>query len=219
MTQSIYEDEKSVVKECFVKLKTINNKVLYPKSYAKVINRLGLMLEYDLMIFQKSVECTRVENEVVAISISPSSLRNQIFLAKAKELLGDNSKRTNKVMLILSESEYYAHTERYNSILKSLRNLGILIAIDRLGTLNTSFLYLRDLEIDVVRFDPLYTKELKSPQYKSIIEGFNVIAHNRGVKTWLRMIEDEDTKVMAQELQVDYLQGKHIAPLEKIYEN
>ncbi len=219
MTQDVAEDENVAIKECFIKLKTPDGKVLHPKSYAKVVNRLGLMLEYDLMIFQKSIECRKIDNEIVAISISPSSLRNQIFLAKAKELLSDNAHAKNKIMLILVEREYYSHTDRYNFILKSLRNMGVLIAIDKLGSLNTSFLYLRELDIDIVRFDPIYTKELKNQKYRTIIDGFNLMAHSNGVKTWMRMIEDEESKILVKKAGVNYLQGKYIAKLEKIYES
>ncbi len=219
MTQDVVEDENIVIKECFVKLKTPDGKILHPKSYVKVINRLGLMLEYDVMIFQKSIECNKTDNKLFAISVSPSSLRNQTFLTKAKEIVSNNSLAKNRVMLILAEAEYYSHIDRYNSILKSLRNMGILIAIDKLGSLNASFLYLRELDIDAVRFDQMYTKKLSNQKYRSVIEGFNLMAHSNGVKTWVRMIEDEEHKLLAKNVGADYLQGKHIAPLEKIYES
>jgi len=95
----------------------------------------------------------------------------------------------------------------------------VSIAIDRLGAIHTSFLYLRDLDIDVVRFDSFYTKDIEKNSNKSIIDGFNLMAHKKGVKTWIKMIENEDIKQEAKKLKVDYLQGKYLAPLEKFYDN
>ncbi|MCD6433480.1 MAG: GGDEF domain-containing protein [Sulfurimonas sp.] len=211
-TQSIFEGNKSTFNECFIKLKTQEGKMLYPKRYMKVINRLGLTADFDLMIIEKSViKCNPFGNEIFAISISPTSLRNAAFLVKLKEFLNSNQGIKNRIMFILCEVEYYSHIERYNNTLKSLRDMGVLIAIDRVGAIHTSFLYLRDLNIDVVRFDSYYTKDIKN---RNIIDGFNLMAHQKGVKTWIKMIENEDVKKFAQEIGIDYLQGKYISPLK-----
>ena len=211
-TQSIFENNKSVMKECFVKLKSSSGKILFPKSYMKVINRLGLMVDFDLMIIEKSIkDCPRSSDEIFAISVSPTSLRNTHFLVKLKEFINNNPNIKNKIMFILSEREYYSQINRYNNILKTLRDMGILITIDRLGSIHTSFLYLRDLDIDAVRFDSYYAKDIKN---RNIVDGFNLMAHKKGIKTWIKKIENEKIKEFAQEIGVDYLQGKYLAPLE-----
>ena len=210
-TQNIFENDKSVMVECFIRLKSSDGKILFPKSYMKVINRLGLMMEFDLMIIEKSIKTFKDRSEVFAISISPTSLRNPHFFLKLKELLLNNTSIKNRMMFILSETEYYSQINRYNDTLKSLRDMGVLIAIDRVGGIHTSFLYLRDLDVDVVRFDSYYAKNIKN---KEIVDGFNFMAHKKGVKTWLKNIEDEDLKNFAQEIGIDYLQGKYFAPLK-----
>lgn len=216
-TQNVFELKKVVIKEYFIKLKTPQNKIIHQKNYIKVINRLGLMLDYDLMVLEESIIHSTSHEEIIAISISPISLRNYKFIIKVKELL--QKYRDTKIMFILCESEYYSYINKYNAILKKLRDLGILIAIDRFGSLHTSFLYLRELDIDVIRFDSFYIKEKKISNYNSIIEGFNFMAHKKNVKTWLKMVEDETIAKFAQEIEIDYLQGKYLAPLEKKYES
>ena len=211
-TQSVFQNNNIVIKECFIKLKSFDGKIIFPKNYMKVINRLGLMVDFDLMVLEKSIEnCLCFENQIFAISVSPTSLRNAHFLVKLKELLNNYQNIKNRIMFILNEREYYSQINRYNNTLRMLRDMGILITIDRLGSIHTSFLYLRDLDIDVVRFDSYYTKDIKN---KNIIDGFNLMAHEKGVKTWIKKIENEETKKFAQEIGVDYLQGKYLAPLE-----
>lgn len=220
MAQDVFENKKPMIKECIVKLKTPENKIIHQKSYMKVINRLRLMSEYDFMILEKNITQSAFSSEqILAQTISPTSLRNQNFLSKAKELISANPKAKNKIMFILAETEYYSHIDRYNLILKSLRDMGVLIAIDRLGSIHTSFLYLRDLKIDVVKFDSLYSKDIQRKDHKSIINGFTIMAHNKGVKTWVKMLENEESIKIAEELNIDYLQGNFLAPLEKNYES
>ncbi|DAB30486.1 MAG TPA: GGDEF domain-containing protein [Sulfurimonas sp. UBA12504] len=213
MTQIIFEKDKAVLKECFIKLQTSDGKMIYQKMYMKAISKLGLMLEYDLMVLEKII--SKIDNtieEILVFDISPRSLRNQIFLSKIKDLLEHYPFVKNKIMFMLYENEYYSNIEKYNTIIKSLKKMGILIGIDRLGSIHTSFLYLRDLNIDVVRFDSFYTKEIKN--YQEILAGFILTAHKKNVKTWIKLIEDEKDLKLAQNIGIEYLQGKYLAKLE-----
>jgi len=217
MTQDVLEGATLSFKECYVKLKTYSGKLLYQKSYTKIINKLGLGVEYDLMVLESILQSNKFDDEAVyALNISSTSLRNSKFLSSMQELL-KNSKL--KIMLILSEAEYYSHTSRYNNILNSLRKNGVLIAIDRLGSIHTSFLYLRELDIDVVRFDTYYSNLQKLEINRAIISGFNSMAHEKGVKTWFKNIEDDASLELVKELKIDYLEGKIVSSLEKVYES
>ena len=220
MAQSVYEDNKEVIREYFVKLKNTEDKVLHPKSYMKVVNKLGLRAQYDYLILEKAIlHCIDKSTNLISVTISPTSLRNHNFLVKTKNLLENNQHMKNRLVLMSSEIDYYPHIDRYNDILQSFRREGIKIAIDRLGALHSSFLYLRDLEIDIVRFDSYYTKDKHKDKNKNIIDGLNTMAHLSGVKTWLKMLESKDVLEFAQGLKIDYLQGKELAQLQKIYED
>ncbi|WP_457749699.1 EAL domain-containing protein [Sulfurimonas sp.] len=212
MSQAVFQEKSIAFRECYIKLKTQNNKIIHPKTYLKVINKLGLGVRFDLIVLEEILKnCTNKEN-IFAVNILPTSLRNDKFLAKTKELLKEYS--DTKIMFVLSEMQYYSYTSRYNSIIKSLKNLGVLIAIDRLGTIHTSFLYLRELDIDVVRFDTYYSKSEKLRQNHNIIEGFNHMAHEKGLKTWIKNIEDEESYTLVKEIGIDYVQGKYFSELQ-----
>ena len=219
-SQDVFQKDKSLIKECFVKLKTSDGKIIHQKTYMKAINKLGLILDFDLMILEKNIyNCRNTSTEIFAMSISPTSLRNPLFLDKVKELINNNIEIKNRIIFLFSEVEYYSNLDKFNSILKSLREWGVMVGVDRLGSIHTSFLYLRDLDIDIIRFDSYYTKEIESLRYSSIVEGFNVMAHNKGVKTWIKMLENENSALKAKEIKIDYLQGKYLAVVEKKYEN
>jgi len=216
MTQDIFELDKVAMKECSVKLKTDTGKIIHQKSYMKVLDKLRLMVDFDLMVLEENIkQCTSLNEEKFAISIAPTSLRNPYFITKVKELFSSNDNVKNKIVFILNEVEYYPRIQKYDSTIQILRDMGIEIAIDRLGSIHTSFLYLRDLDIDMVRFDGFYTKDNNEDKYKNIVEGFNIMAHKKGVKTWIKLVENEDVNNLSKELGIDYLQGKYLAKLEK----
>jgi len=216
MTQDIFDGDKSIIKECFVKLITSEEKIIHPKSYIKILDKFGLMVEFDLMVLEENIfKCNNSIDDKYVINISPSSLRNRTFISRAKKLINANKNIKDRLIFLLSEVEYYSQVQRYNDTLQSFRDMGILIAIDRLGAIHTSFLYLRDLDVDIVRFDSFYTKEIVNDKYRSIIDGFNTMAHEKGVKTWIKMVETQEIKEKAQELNIDYIQGRYLASVVK----
>ena len=201
--------------ECFVKLKGEDGKYIFPKSYIKVINKLGLGVDFDLTVLEFLVQnCTDTQG-TLALNIFPTSLRNDKFINRAKEILA--SKKISLVF-VLYEMEYYSHNKKFNAIMESFREYNVRFAIDRVGTIHTSFLYLRELDIDFIRFDTYYSKYEKMEKNKSVLDGFNLIAHEKGVKSWIKNIEDEQSYTLAKELGIDMIQGKYIAEMEKIFE-
>ena len=216
-TQSVFENESEFFKECFIKLKREDGSIIHQKNYIKVLDKMRLRSDYDLIVLEKIIKiCKRSEDSRFAIHVSATSLRNYSVLTKMKEIFEKNENVKNRIILIFNENEYYPRIDKFKAIVQQLRDLGVLMAIDRLGSLHTSFLYLRDLDVDIVRIDPYYTKESVDKAYRNILSGFSVMAHEKGVKTWIKLVEDESVALMAKELEIDYIQGKYIAPLEKI---
>ncbi|MDD2651984.1 MAG: GGDEF domain-containing protein [Sulfurimonas sp.] len=217
--QEVFEDEKATLKECFIKLNTTEQKILHQKDYMKILDKLRLMHEYDIIVLEEVIEiCKKSKDEKFALSIAPTSIRNPVVLTKIKELFQKNECVKGRIILLFSENEYFPKIEKFNSYLKQLKELGITIAVDRLGSIHTSFLYLRDLDIDMVRFDSFYSKKMDKNRYKNILSGFNTMAHEKGMKTWAKMIEDEESRELFKDVGVNYLQGRFLAPLEKIKE-
>jgi len=213
MSQDVYKDDRVIFHECFVKLKTAEGKIIYPKSYLKVINKLGLGIAFDLGVLERVLQSCKGEKKRFAINILPTSLRNEKFLSAAKELLKESDL---ELVFVLFEMEYYSHTSRYNAIIRELKRYGVLFAIDRVASIHTSFLYLRELDIDFIRFDTYYSNREKLQKNSSIIEGFNLIAHEKGIESWIKNVEDKETYNFAKALQIDYIQGKYLSNLEEI---
>ena len=201
--------------ECFIKLKGQDGKYIFPKSYIKVINKLGLGVDFDLMVLEFLVQkCTHKEG-VLALNIFPTSLRNDKFINRAKELLAH---KKLSFVFVLYEMEYYSNMKKFNAILESFKEYNVRFAIDRVGSIHSSFLYLRELDIDFIRFDTFYSKYEKMEKNRNILDGFNLIAHEKSVKSWIKNIEDEQSYTLAKEIGIDMIQGKYIAQVEKILE-
>lgn len=215
--QNVYENNEVIFKECIIKLQNQDTKLLHQKNYIKVLDKLRLMDEYDLVVLEKVIElCKKNNNSRYAISISPTSIRNTQTFTKIKELFNKNICAEGRIIFILDESEYYPKIDKFNSLIKQLRDMGILIALDRLGSIHTSFLYLKELNVDMIRLASFYSRDKNYNGYKNIISGFSVMAHQKGIKIWAKMVENKDILNSLKELDIDYVQGRYLSNIEGV---
>ena len=57
--QDVYSKDEILIKECFVKLKTVNGKIIHPKDCTKVLYKHRLMMQFDLIVLEKNIQLCR----------------------------------------------------------------------------------------------------------------------------------------------------------------
>lgn len=216
-SQTVFDKEKNeIFSELFVRIKTKTGRFIHQKKYIKVINKLGLTLKFDTMLFETVIEnIEKFQSEKIAFFINTTSLRSSEFFKKIEFLLKGKEKIAKRIVIIFSESEYYGKSQRFNTVLQAYRDLGLQLCIDRLGGLHSSFLYLRDLDVDMVRLDSAYTKEEYFASRKEIVQGCSFVLHAKGIKSWVKMIETNEQFELAKEVGADYIQGKYLSQLRE----
>ncbi len=220
MFQIVDEKESASMLEASVKLINDDGKIIHQNKFMPVIDRLGLRRTYDEMILEKVVKVSEnvPHNLILALSLSPSSVRNNSFLERALTLLSNNESARGRIMFVLSENDYYDYPKRYNELLQAYRRLGIFIAIDNFGAFKSSMAFLKDLKVDVLRFDNSYGKHIKEKEYQDIVKGLNVVAQGLGLRSWIRMIEDESEEKIVTALGIDFVQGNYLGKIASLEE-
>lgn len=193
-----------------VKLIDSEGRFIHQSRYVPVLNRLNKIrqLESDVLEHLASL-CGEADRNFI-MSVSPVTLRNSHFFEHALTLFERYPFARHKLTLLFEEKEYCHQLERFALQISHYRKAGYKIAIDRLGGHQTTLLYLKELEVDIVRFDPLYTRHIKEPGYQNIVQGLNLSAHLCGAKTWMSMIEDESTDNLVRSLKINYRQGNYL---------
>ncbi len=219
MFQGVFEGGTEVILDVSVKLLGMDGALIHQKKYVPVINRLGLSRAYDLMLFEHVVSlCGRYPGRIVfALPLFPSSIRNRDFFGRVHSLMQRNEALRGRIMFVLGEKEFYHQLDRYDDTIQGYRNMGILVAFDHYGGNHGTLRYLKRIAVDAVRYDAHLGKELHEPRSRALLNGLNVAAHELGVKTWIRLVEDEASVRTVESIEIDYLQGNFlgtIAPIE-----
>lgn len=218
MYQSVYFEQRIEIYDTSIKLIASNGKYIHQSSYMPVITRMGLQREFDSIVLESVIKvCQEDESNIIfSVSISPTSLRHQNFYDKVQLLFSNNTHIAGRIAFVISEREYYKHIDTFNDILQAYRRMGIFIVLDNFGINYTSLRYIRELEIDMVRFDGSYGKYIESKGYVNILKGFNVTVQSMGMKSWVKMIENESGYISAQRMHIDYIQGNFLSKISPL---
>ena len=212
MFQLVEADEN--IAQVSFKLHGRDNKIIHQKVFMPIINRLGYEREFEEIILEKVLmSCKKVDNISFAFNIAPTVLRNNRFLQRFIQLTTRANVDCSRLIIILSEKETYANMKRYNEILQEYRELGVRFVLDNVGSLNSSVEYIKRLEVDIIRFDKAFAKHIDSPVYTSLLYGYQKMCEEIKMKSWIKMVDNEETKAFFQEIKVDYIQGNLVSKI------
>src|SRR3989339_189938 len=196
-----------------VKLIDSNNRFIHQSRYIPVLNRLNKMRLLESDILEKIGELCESQNYNFIVTVSSVTLRNPHFFEHALTLFDRYPLARYKITFLFEEKEYCHQLERFAHQIAHYRKAGYKIGLDRLGGYHTTLLYLKELEVDIVRFDTLYSRNIKKAGYQNILQGLNLSAHLCGAKTWISMIEDSYTDQLCQSLKINYRQGNYLGKI------
>ena len=212
MFQRIEADEN--IAQVSFKLQGRDNKIIHQKVFMPIINRLGYEREFEEIILEKVLmSCKKLDNITFAFNIAPSVLRNNRFLQRFIQITTRANIDCSRLIIILSEKETYANMKRYNETIQQYRELGVRFVLDNVGSLNSSVEYIKRLEVDIIRFDKAFSKHIDSPVYTSLLYGYQKMCEETKMKSWIKMVDNEETKTFFKEIKVDYIQGNLISKI------
>jgi len=208
----VYGDESEIY-DTSVKLIDSQGRFIHQSRYVPVLNRLNKMRILEGAALEEIGMLCDEENRNFVLTISPVTLRSPHFFENAVTLFERHPNARHKITLLFEEKEYCHQLERFEHQIHHYRQAGYKIGLDRLGGYHTTLLYLKELEVDIVRFDPLYSRNIKHTGYQNIIQGLNLSAHLCGAKTWMSMIEESEADQLALSFNINYRQGNYLGKI------
>lgn len=202
--------DESAMYDTTVKLIDSKGSLIHQSRYVPVLNRLNKMRQLESMILERIAKLCVDNSDRFVVTISPVTLRNPNFFEHAATLFERYPKARHKIVLLFEEREYCHQLERFKQMLAHYRRNGYCIALDRFGGTQTSLLYLKEIEFDMIRFDPVFSRHLRETGYQNVLQGLNLSAHLCGAKTWITMIEDVDADRIAQSMKINFRQGNYL---------
>ena len=127
----------------------------------------------------------------ISVNLSPLMVANSWLVSEILQILTELAFPAHRLTLEITEATLIDHPETAKSVLKSLRNLGVRVALDDFGAGYSGLSYLRQFEIDTVKLDRSFIgKMLGDPRSISLVEAIVGFCHSLGLSVTAEGIED-----------------------------
>jgi len=190
-----------------------------PAQFIPVAEDCGLILRIGNWVLREACQQARAWLDAglplgtMGVNISAMEFRNENFLEGVFAVLRDTGLDPKSLQLELTESVLMKHAESTETILKTLRERGVQLAVDDFGTGYSSLSYLRKFPIDALKIDQSFVRQITTtPAETTIVTA--VISMGRSLK--LRIIgegvETQEELSFLQAHRCDEAQGYYFSP-------
>ena len=202
--------------EVLVRLRDDAGGLILPNGFLPSAERFGLATEIDKWVITHTIETLAKVRQYAphirfAVNLSGATLSEPGIANFIQAQLSEAELDPASLMFEITETLAIADMSRAESLISRLKSLGCLIALDDFGSGLSSFAYLKDLQVDIVKIDGRFVKNLSHNQVDfAIVKSMNEIAHALGKKTIAEWVEDEATFQVLKTMGVDSAQGFHL---------
>jgi EAL domain-containing protein (putative c-di-GMP-specific phosphodiesterase class I) len=111
-------------------------------------------------------------------------------------------------MIEVTESSRIKNLEKVGKVIQSFRTAGHRVCIDDFGAGSAALQYLRYLNVDVIKIDGLYVREIdKNPNDRTLVKAIQFLCDELKCESVAEMIEGEAQAQLLREIGVDFGQG------------
>jgi len=202
--------------EVLIRMRDENGNIIMPFAFLPTAERFGLAVEIDTWVIKNSIKYLsqirqRYPGIRFSVNLSAQSLTVPEIPKLISRLLTEYKLSANALTFEVTETSAIADMNTAVILLSDLQQLGCKTSLDDFGSGMSSFAYLRELPVDIVKIDGSFIKNItNSPVDQAILKAMNDIAHALGKQTVAEFVEEETHLELLKVFGVDFAQGYYI---------
>jgi diguanylate cyclase (GGDEF)-like protein/PAS domain S-box-containing protein len=185
-----------------------------PGQFIPVAEDCGLILPIGNWVLREASKQARAWLDAglplttMAVNISAMEFRDEHFLDGIFEILEETGLDSKYLELELTESVLMKRAESTESILKTLRARGVLVAVDDFGTGYSSLSYLRKFPIDALKIDQSFVRQITTaPDETTIVTAIISMGRSLNLRVVAEGVETQTELAFLQAHQCEEAQG------------
>ena len=192
--------------------------LINPASFVPLAEDTGLIQAFGDWVFLEAAKAAArwrkyVPDFQVSVNISPVQFKNEgidtnVWFAHLKSL----NLPPEAIVVEITEGLLLDIDEHTSNQLLALSDAGIEVALDDFGTGYSSLAYLKKLDIDYVKIDQMFVKNLTTSEEDRVLcEAMTVMAHKLDIAVIAEGVETLAQLRMLASFNCDYGQGYYIS--------
>lgn len=189
-----------------------NNDIISPQFFLEPAHSSGLLPEITKIMIDKTFKIMSKNNYTFSINITEDDLlRNDVL-----KYLNKKAKRYNinptRVTLEILEDISASGKKNHIRQLKALKESGYSIVIDDFGVEYSNFERILNLDIDALKIDAKYIKDIdKNPKSYEITKAIVFFAKNVNIPCVAEFVHNESVQKVVENLGIEYSQGYYFS--------
>lgn len=183
-----------------------------PEIFIPVAEETGMIGELSLNIMRQAFEDAKSWDPelTISVNISPIQFQDRWLAQKIVKLLVETGFPPNRLEIEITESAVLEDLVLAQSILGSLANQGVCIALDGFGIGYSSLAHLNTLPFDRIKIDRSHVSSmLENPGSAAIVNAIADMAKNLGIPITAEGVEDKTIEDELRNLGCATGQGWH----------
>ncbi len=203
--------------EALVRWEHPDHGLLPPDQFIPLAEQTGLIRALTTFVLDAALEQCRIWrdqglNLAVAVNITGRDLLDQRFAEEVKDLLRKWDVMPSRLELEITENTVLTDPVRARTVLMSLHELGVRLAIDDFGCGNSSLGYLKRLPIDVLKIDKSFVLQMHDNEDDAVIVRSTIdLGHNLGLKVVAEGVSSVTAWDRLRSLGCDVAQGYYLS--------
>jgi diguanylate cyclase (GGDEF)-like protein/PAS domain S-box-containing protein len=200
--------------ELLIRLRDEDGNVILPGAFLPAAERYGMMPLLDRWVIGEAIahfDQLHVNGRApgrCSLNLAASTLEDEGLAEYVLDLIEQHGVTPSRLCFEITETEAVRNLARAVRFIDRLRAVGCLVALDDFGAGMSSFGYLKNLPVDVIKIDGSFVRDLDiDPMSRSIINVITEIGHQRGLDVVAEWVANEACAATLRDLGVDYGQG------------
>ena len=195
--------------ECLLRMVAEDGGIVSAAAFVPVIEQLGFIRLLDRYVLERAVrEASQHPESSLAFNISGLTATDHAWLRLLVSLLRDRRDVARRLIIEITETAALQDIQESARFVGTLRELGCRVALDDFGAGFTSFRYMQALDVDIVKIDGSFVRNLaESYDNQVFLRHLVGLADACGLNTVAECVETARDAAILQQEGVRFLQG------------
>ena len=212
--------------EVLLRMPEVDGDRVPSKALFSAAERYRMMPQIDRWVVSTTIaqlaekaDFIRDQGAVFAVNLSGQSLGDDEILEFIEEEIEASGLPTSSLCFEITESAAVSQLDKAQSFIGRLRELGCTISLDDFGAGLSSFAYLKNFDVDMLKIDGSFIRDITDNRIsESMVAAITQVAKVMDLKTVAEYVETKKSRELISALGVHFAQGHGVGKPEPLHD-
>ncbi len=195
---------------------------IQPNDFIPLAEETGLIIDIGMIILEDAMKIAKkyLPGKRISVNLSPNQFKDRAIVKNIEKLIQLEQFNPALLELEITEHALIEDDERAIAVMKELKEIGLLIALDDFGSGYSSFSYLKIFPFDTLKIDRSFLKQVSEDKTNAaIVKSMISLTKSMGMTIVAEGVETEEILNFLIQEECDEIQGYILGkpqPVEKL---